>query len=309
MSGFWSAWVVFFVVLNCALVTFLLIYSIRVRIPTDDDGTTGHVWAHGAIREGVRRLPLWWVLLSAGSIVFAVVYLVLYPGFGRFPGTFEWSSVSQVERALATNEQRRAGLHERVRTQTLATLAAEPDAVRAGGALFGDNCAACHGADGQGNRVIGAPDLTDDAWLYGGGEDAIRTSIVRGRAGVMPALGQALGEHGVRAVATYVYELNGRDWPRDDLVREGKAHYQSLCVACHGPNGKGNPALGAPDLTDDSWLYGNKRSAIATSVRDGRRGVMPGWDERLGSEEIGLVMAWIRAAGSDSRSRTDGAAE
>lgn len=297
MSGFWSGWVIFFVALNMLLVIFLLIFALRVRIPVAEDGTTGHVWAHGALREAVRRLPLWWVLMAVGLIVFSVVYLVLYPGLGSYAGTLGWSSAEQVRQEQVRNQAKLADLHELVRTQPVAELAQDPRVVRAGGVLYDENCAACHGPGGEGNTVIGAPDLTDDAWLYGGGEDAIRSSIVAGRAGQMPGFGNALGEQGVREVATFVYTLNGRDWPRPDLVRAGAERYQQLCVACHGPEGRGNPAMGAPDLTDESWLYGARRADIEVAVRNGRSGVMPGWEERLGAEDIEMLIAWIRAAG------------
>lgn len=301
MSGFWSAWVIFFVVLNAGMVTFLMIYAIRVRIPTDKDGNTTHVWAHGTIREGLRPLPLWWVLMSVASIIFAIYYLVLYPGFGRFPGTLGWSSEQQVAEAIADNERQSAMLRELVATQSLDELAVNADVVRAGKVLFVDNCAACHGGEGKGNQIIGAPDLTDDDWLHGDSEEALRVSIVNGRNGVMPPLGAALGERGVRAVATYVYELNGRDWPGGEyMMREGREHFQALCVACHGQEGKGNPALGAPDLTDDIWLYGSKRADIMDAVNNGRSGQMPGWEGRLTDDQITLIMAWIRAAGKGS---------
>lgn len=300
MSGFWSGWVIFFVLLNGLLVIFLLVFALRVRIPVAEDGTTGHVWAHGAIRESVRRLPLWWVLMAVGLIVFAAVYLVLYPGFGSYPGTLGWSSAEQVRQQQAEHRAQLAALHEQVRTQPVSALVEDPQVVRAGGVLFEENCAACHGPGGAGNTVVGAPDLTDGAWLYGGGEDAIRTSIVEGRAGVMPGFGGALGERGVREVATYVYELNGREWPRRDLARAGAARYQQLCVACHGPQGKGNPDLGAPDLTDNAWLYGGRRADIAESVRNGRQGNMPAWGERLAAEDIEMLIAWIRANGQEA---------
>lgn len=299
MSGFWSGWVIFFVLLNMLLVVFLMIFALRVRIPVAEDGTTGHVWAHGAIRESVRRLPLWWVLMAVGLIAFAVVYLVLYPGMGSYKGTLGWSSAEQVRQAQERHQAQLADLHELVRTQPVSALAEDPRVVRAGGVLFDENCAACHGPGGKGNTVIGAPDLTDGAWLYGGDEDAIRTSIVEGRAGVMPGFGDALGEQGVREVATYVYTLNGREWPRPDLVRAGAERYQQTCVACHGPEGRGNPQMGAPDLTDDNWLYGGRRSDIAAAVRNGLEGEMPGWDGRLAAEDIEMLIAWIRAAGED----------
>lgn len=299
MSGFWSAWVIFFVVLNAVLVTFLLVFALRVRIPMAEDGTTGHVWAHGALREGLRRLPRWWVLMSVVLLVIGVVYLARYPGLGAYAGTLGWSSVAQVREELEQNEVRMAELQEFVRTQPLADLARDPRVIEAAGTLFDRDCAACHGPNGKGRTAVGAPDLTDDVWLHGGSRAAIRTSIVEGRSGAMPALGSALGESGVREVATYVYTLNGREWPRPDLVRAGAERFQQLCASCHGPDGRGNQDLGAPNLTDDTWLYGGRREDIATAIREGRNGRMPAWGERLAPEEVRMLMAWIRAAGSD----------
>jgi len=300
MSDFWSGWVIFFVALNMLLVTFLLIFALRVRIPMAEDGTTGHVWAHGVLREAVRRLPLWWVLMAVGLLVFAVVYLVLYPGLGSYAGTLGWTSAEQVRQDRVRHEAKLADLHELVRTQPVAKLAQDPRVVRAGSVLYDENCAACHGPGGEGSTAIGAPNLTDDAWLYGSGADAVRTSILEGRAGQMPGFAGALGDRGVREVATFVYTLDGRDWPRPDLVRAGAERYQQLCVACHGPEGRGNPAMGAPDLTDPSWLYGGRRADIEASIRNGRSGVMPGWEGRLSTEEIEILIAWIRAVGEEA---------
>ncbi len=303
MSSFWSAWVVFFVVFNWVLVTFLLVYSVRVPIPTEADGTTGHVWAHGALREGVKRLPLWWILLSAAMLVSGVVYLVLYPGLGRFGGTLGWSATGQLEAELERHGAQQAPLFERVRSSTIDALADDPDVVRAASVLYEDYCAACHGADGGGSLALGAPNLTDDAWLYGDGE-AVRASIAQGRSGVMPALGQVLGEDGVREVAAYVYGLSGRQDADAALSAAGKQRYGQLCIACHGPDGTGNTQLGAPDLTDSSWLYGGGLADIETSVRLGRQGKMPAWQDRLGTEQISMLMAWIQASGPAGATRS-----
>lgn len=297
MSAFWSGWIIFFVVLNWGLVTFLLIYAIRVPIPTAEDGTTGHIWAHGTIREGVRKLPKWWIAMSVLFIVFAVVYLLRYPGFGHFEGTLGWTSASAVAQAQARNDERRAGMDARIKEQSITALAGDQQVVQLGGVLFGDNCAACHGEKAQGIQAIGAPDLTDDAWLYGGDDNALQHSLVSGRRGVMPALGAALGEEGTRAVATYIYQLNGRKPQQEGLVAAGKEKFQTFCTACHGPGGKGNQAMGAPNLTDDAWLYGGSVETIMTSIQQGRRGHMPAWGERLSPREIKAVAAWVRAQG------------
>ena len=241
---------------------------------------------------------MWWVILSVVLIVFATIYLFRYPGFGAFGGTQGWTSDNRVERHVAANEERLAPLFERVRNESVDTLAANPEVIHTGQVLYEDNCAACHGGDANGNQAIGSPALFDDAWLYGDSVEAIHTSLMEGRSGVMPALGGALGERGTRAVAAYVYELNGRNWPRKDLVTEGEKHFAAQCAACHGPNGKGNQAMGAPNLTDDSWLYGGRLEDIIVSIQEGRNGVMPAWPDRLRAEEIRILTAWLRAGGS-----------
>ena len=299
MSAFWSGWIIFFVTLNWLLVTFLVIYGTRVPIPADKDGTTGHTWAHGALREGTRKLPMWWIVLSVVLLVFATIYLFRYPGFGAFGGTEGWTSTDRVERHVATNEERLDPLFERVRDGSVDTLADDPQVIRTGQVLYEDNCAACHGVDAEGNQAIGAPALFDDAWVYGGSAEAIHTGLVEGRSGVMPALGAALGERGTRAVAAYVYELNGRDWPRKDLVATGEGLFGAQCAACHGADGKGNTAIGAPNLTDDSWLYGGRLKDIIVSLEEGRNGMMPSWSGRLREEEIKILVSWVRAGGSE----------
>lgn len=295
MSSFWSGWVIFFVVLNWALVTGLFVYAMVVKIPTDDDGTTGHVWAHGVLREGVRKLPLWWGLISVGSLTFAIFYLFYYPGFGSHPGHLNWTAGQEVRQDLAVNATRESGFVKRIEQQSVAELAQQPDVIEQGHMLFADNCAACHGPQGQGNRLIGAPNLTDDIWLYGDGA-AISHSIREGRRGNMPAFGTILDKKAIREVAEYVYTLSGGDTSHDQLVDAGEKRFATTCAACHGADGKGNPSLGAPNLTDQDWLYSDSISGIMTSIRDGRQGVMPAWKDRLSDTQIKILMAWMEAA-------------
>lgn len=298
MSAFWSGWVIFFVVLNWSVVTFLVIYAIRVPIPTTEYGTTGHMWAHGTISEGVKKLPKWWIAMSVLFLGFGIVYLVLYPGFGRFAGALAWTSAGDVTQAQARNDVRQADMNTRIQEQSITALAGDRQVVRAGGVLFGDNCAACHGEKARGNQIVGAPNLTDDVWLYGGDDEALHETLVEGRQGAMPALGSALGEDGTRAVAAYVYQLNGREAPQPDLVAAGKEQFETYCTACHGAEGKGNPAMGAANLTDDAWLYGGSMEAITTTLENGRSGNMPAWNERLSERDIKAVAAWVRAQGN-----------
>jgi cytochrome c oxidase cbb3-type subunit 3 len=178
----------------------------------------------------------------------------------------------------------------------LEQLAADKDATRVGHRLYLDNCAACHGQQGKGNRTIGAPDLTDADWLYGGSGETILASINDGRTGAMPPLLGALGHNGVNEVAAYVVSIRGTQVP-PEMSAAGKVRFQQLCAACHGVEGRGNPALGAPDLTDDAWLYGSNIESVVQTVSNGRSGVMPAWRHRLSADEVRLTAAWVLAQG------------
>jgi cytochrome c oxidase cbb3-type subunit 3 len=294
MSGFWSGWVMALTVLNLAIVLFMLVWGQRVKLPTEPDGTTGHVWAHGVLREAVRKLPTWWVVLSVSLFVWGLVFLVMYPGFGGYKGVLGWTSAGQLERDTAANDARLETTLARVRGAPIEQLASDDVVTRYGRVLFEDNCAACHGRDGRGNLVLGAPSLVDTDWMYGGDGAAILKSILDGRSGVMPALGGTLGQQGVNEVASYVLTMNGYQAP-EDWVAAGKTRFETLCVACHGVDARGNPALGAPNLTDNVWLYGRDFEQIADTVSNGRTGVMPAWRVRLGGDQARAVAAFVYA--------------
>ncbi|HEX7114559.1 MAG TPA: cytochrome-c oxidase, cbb3-type subunit III [Steroidobacter sp.] len=305
MDGFWSGWVKFLVVLNLGITFLLFLAALFIKIPTQADGTTGHVWAHGVIREAVRKLPRWWVFCSALVFVIGVVYLALYPGFGSFRGVLGWTSEAQFQREAAENEAKLEAALAPLRNLSIEEIAANPQSVAIGHRLFLDNCAACHGIDARGNQTLGAPDLLDSDALYGNDSATLLASIRDGRNGVMPAWGSALGHEGVNEVAAYVLSLSGVNAPKD-WVEAGKARFQGMCVGCHGADGRGNPALGAPNLTDRVWLYGGDFKRVAQSIRDGRSGVMPAWRNRLTDDEIRMIAAWVtskRQAPSDTRDR------
>ena len=294
MSGFWSVWVMVLACVTVGVSLILFVWGMRMRIPTIEDGTTGHVWAHGALREAVRPLPLWWVLISVATFIFGVVYLSLYPGFGSFRGKLGWSSQGVQQRDTAANSARLEARIAPWRTLGFEQLAADKDAVAMGHRLYLDNCAACHGQKALGNHAVGAPDLTDADWLYGGDPEIILTSILDGRNGVMPPLESALGHNGVSDVAVYVASRTGTQAP-PEWIAAGKTRFDALCTACHGADGGGNPALGAPNLFDNAWLYGRSIESIEESVRKGRNGVMPPWRQRLSMDEVRLITAWLIA--------------
>lgn len=294
MTAFWSGWVMFLVVLNLGISLFLFVWSQRVEIPTLEDGTSGHAWAHGVLREGVRRLPTWWVVFSSAMFVGAFAYLLLYPGFGSFTGLLGWSTEQKWERETAANSAKLEPVLQSLHAINLEETGLRDSAAVIGGRLYQDNCAACHGSAARGNQALGAPNLTDSAWGYGGDPETVQKSILDGRRGVMPPWGAALGQEGVVDLVAYVMSLSGREMPAT-WVEAGRARFASMCVACHGMDGRGVPQLGAPNLTDNVWLYGGDFASIATSIRDGRSGVMPAWRGRLSEEEARAITAWLYA--------------
>ena len=293
MTPFWSAWIMFLVVFNMGITFFLFLWGQRVEIPVQPDGTSGHVWAHGVLREGVRKLPRWWVYLSAAMFATGAVYLVLYPGFGSFGGVLGWSAHGELARDRLANDSRIQELTDYFATVPVQALAENPAATQMGGRLFRDNCSACHGATAHGNPLLGAPDLTDPDWLYGGDPETVATSILEGRHGTMPPFGDTFGEAGVANLAHYVRSLSGGT---HDAAKAAAGQPQfAVCAACHGAEGKGNPAVGAPNLTDHRWLYGGDLATLQQTIRAGRSGVMPAWKTRLDEREVHLVTAWLRA--------------
>lgn len=208
MSMGWSLWVMFLVTLNLGITFALYLWAPRAKIPVGPDGSTGHVWAHGVIREGMHKLPLWWVLFSGAMFLSGFTYLALYPGFGHFKGALDWTSHKQLAEDVAHNDAKRAALFERFKLYSVEQLASDPAALQMGKVLFEDNCAACHQRSGKGNLLLGAPNLTDEAWLYGGSGSDITTSIRDGRSGVMPPW-SSLGEESVKNLTQYVLSLSG----------------------------------------------------------------------------------------------------
>ncbi|MDW2981583.1 MAG: cytochrome-c oxidase, cbb3-type subunit III [Rhodanobacter sp.] len=290
MSTGWSFWVMFLVVLNLGITFFLYLWGPRAKIPTLPDGTSGHVWAHGVLREGVRPLPMWWIVLSGAMFVAGFVYLVLFPGFGSFKGVLGWTSHGELAQAVATNEARRAPLVERFKLYPVEQLANDPAALQMGKVLFEDNCAACHQRSAKGNVTLGAPDLSDDDWLYGGSGSDIVTSIHDGRSGVMPPWA-SLGADNVKNLAQYVLSLSGS--PHDAAKAAAAQPLFTTCAACHGADGKGNHALGAPNLTDKVWLHGGSVADIEKSIGEGRQGHMPAWSPRLSDDQIRVLAAYV----------------
>ncbi len=289
MSSFWSAWIdviVMFNILGCAA---LLWWTRRMPIEHEaSDGTTGH--EYDGIRELNNPLPRWWMWMFVGTILFALTYLVFFPGLGNYPGRLGWTEVKEHDAGVAALEAKYRPMYEAFYAQPIPQLAQNPKAMRIGQQLFLNNCAACHGADARGAR--GFPNLTDQDWLYGGQPENIEQSILNGRQSGMPTWGPILGPEKIQEVANYVLSLSGRTVD-DALAAKGKLVFQSNCVACHGPDGHGNTMIGAPNLSDTIWLYGGSKATVIQSITEGRRGRMPAWKDRLGVERVHLLAAYV----------------
>jgi cytochrome c oxidase cbb3-type subunit 3 len=291
MWSFWSLWVMFLVVLNMGVTFVLFLWAPRAKVPVKPDGTTGHVWAHGAIREGLNNLPRWWIVLSGTMFASAFTYLWLFPGFGAHKGRLGWTARGQLANEVARNDARLDPLLERFRMYDVEQLSRDEQALQMGKVLFEDNCAACHGRSAHGNVALGAPNLADHDWLYGGSGKDVTASITHGRAGAMPAW-NALGEETVNTLTEYVLKISGQ--PHDAGMAAAAAPiFKGTCAACHGAEGKGNQGVGAPNLTDAIWLHGGTRADIHKTIHDGRQGHMPNWDKRLSEDDIRVTAAYV----------------
>lgn len=289
MSTAWSWYVTILSLANILACVWLIRWTAKKR-PGEGaaSDTTGHEW--DGLREYNNPMPRWWLGLFYLTIVFALVYLLLYPGLGNFKGLLGWTQTGAYEAEVAQVEQDVAPLFAKYAATPIPDLAGDPAAMATGRRLFVTNCAVCHGADGHGSR--GFPNLADSSWQWGGSPEQIEQTIANGRQAAMIPWGAALGDDGVTAVATYLRSLRGHSGAAAQ-VAAGQEKFQTLCVACHGPDAKGNAMLGAPDLTDDYWLYGGSQEAVETSVRSGRMGVMPAHKDLLSAERIHVLAAYV----------------
>ena len=289
-SSFWN-WFIIIPTVGGIIACFLLIRWLGGgKLPAGEEAKSmGHVWDED-LEELNNPLPSWWLNMFYITLVFAIVYLVLYPGLGTFKGLLGWTSTGQYQEEIDKADARFSPLFERYSEMPIAAVAADPEARRIGERLFLNYCATCHGSDARGAR--GFPNLRDNAWLWGGSPEQIETSILDGRNGVMPAWQESLGDEGVADVTEYVHSLSGRDVDTAAAER-GKAKYEMLCIACHGADGTGNQALGAPNLTDNAWVYGGTRAAVMQTIAGGRNGQMPAHKEFLGEDKVHLLAAYV----------------
>jgi cytochrome c oxidase cbb3-type subunit III len=293
-APFWSWYITIITVVSIvAVAIFLNSQKTRRLAPGEKAQEMEHKW-DGDLVELNNPLPSWWVNLFWVTLIFSAVYLVLYPGLGSFKGYFGWTSFGQYDSEVSEAKAKYDPIFNQFMGQPVEQVAASGKAREMGQRLFLTYCAQCHGSDAAGGS--GFPNLTDSDWLYGGDSASIKASIANGRAGVMPALGAALGVDGTKQVANYVLSLSGAKHDAG-LVASGKALFEANCAACHMLDGKGMAAMGAPNLTDKVWLYGGSEATIIETVTKGRNGNMPAQLQALGEAKVHLLAAYVYGLG------------
>ncbi|MBL4899221.1 MAG: cytochrome-c oxidase, cbb3-type subunit III [Colwellia sp.] len=323
MSSFWNIWV-WVLTLGSIVGCFILLrWCLKNFAGVEEGESMGH--SFDGIEELNNQLPKWWSTFFLLTIVWAFGYLALY-GLGNWTGILGWKSsnqgilnlaeskaktleylekdsgvLGQYDREVAQADAKYGPIFDAYAARSIEDLSTDTEALKVGQRLFIQNCSQCHGSDARG--TTGFPNLTDKDWLYGGTPDKIKESIMHGRkaVGMMAWAGAIGGEQGVKEVATYVISLSGRSVD-EELATAGKAKF-GICAGCHGPDGQGSLAMGipmgAPNLSDNTWLYGGSQRAIEESIRNGRAGVMPAWKSILGEEKVHVISAYIYSLSQD----------
>jgi cytochrome c oxidase cbb3-type subunit 3 len=289
-SDFWNYYVIILTLLSVIGCGVFLYFLSRHKIKQGaSPDTTGHVWDEN-LQEYNNPLPRWWMMLFYITIIFSIAYLLLYPGLGRSTGALGWSSTQQHVSELEKAAKEYGPIYAKYAAMRLDDITKDPAGLAIGQRLFLNNCAQCHGSDGRGAK--GFPNLADHDWLWGSSPEAIKISVLEGRQGVMPPMGAALGSpEAVENVAHYVLSLSGSAHEATKAAA-GKPLF-AACAACHGAEGKGNIAMGAPNLTDKVWLVSGTVAGVTKTIIEGRNGVMPGWKEFLGEEKSHIVSAYV----------------
>ncbi|MBK1680024.1 cytochrome-c oxidase, cbb3-type subunit III [Rhodocyclus tenuis] len=289
VNEFWH-WYVVVIVLVSIIGCAVLLWAQSLHRPASNKvESTGHVWDE-TLQEYNNPLPRWWMWMFYLTVVFSLVYLALYPGLGHFRGALGWTSAGQHEAEVAKVDAQVKPLFDKYQQMDLRAVAADAEALEMGKRLYLTYCMQCHGSDARGAK--GFPNLADKDWQWGGEPERIKETILGGRYGVMPEHSQ-LGEETIRNIATYVRSLSGLPGDPARVAKGREAFNASDCTACHGPDGKGNQMLGAPNLTDKIWLYGGSEATIVETITKGRNNQMPAWQEFLGEGKVHLLAAYV----------------
>jgi len=291
-SPFWD-WFITIGALGGILACYLLVIwqSGGHRPSGDEVKTMGHVWDDN-LEELNNPLPMWWLNMFYITMIFGVIYFALYPGLGSYAGILKENQYVEYAKEIDDANARFAPIFEQYRTVPVAELAKNPVAVETGKHLYLTYCNVCHGSDGKGNK--GFPNLTDNDWLWGGTPEAIEATILKGRNAMMPAakINRLNSDADINNVANYVLSLSGQKVD-DAAATEGQKIFSTVCVACHNPKGTGTQAMGAPNLTDNIWLYGGNIETIKQTLTNGRQGRMPAHGEFLGAAKVHLLAAYV----------------
>lgn len=285
LSTGWSIAVALIAIVNILACIWLIVWtSIRRDNEPSDTETTGHVWDDD-LSELNQPMPFWWLGLFIITIVFGIMYLLAYPGLGNYHGLFNWSQERQHQTQVNNAEHRFERANAALGELSIPELAKNETAVDIGRKVYQTWCTGCHGSDARGAK--GYPNLADNDWLYGGQPEQIMTTIANGRSGFMPAWQAVMGTEGVDAVVDYLRA------PSNTQNTAGEKLYVQNCAACHGENGLGNHALGAPNLMDDIWLYGGDEASLSASIANGRKARMPAHGELIGEGKLRMLTAYI----------------
>ncbi len=284
----WSVYIAAATILGLLACLALLLIASRGQASSTEE-STGHVWDED-LRELNNPMPRWWMILFIVTIAFSLVYLLLYPGLGSAKGLLGWTSANAYQTEQGQSASDLGVVYAKYAATSAADLSHDPKAMAIGERLFINNCSGCHGSDARGSK--GFPNLTDNDWLHGGTPEDIVETITHGRVGVMPPMAAAVGDPTqVSNVANYVLSLSGS--PHDAAAAEaGKAKFV-VCAACHGPDGKGNTAIGSANLTDKIWLHGYGKEAITAMIDNGKTNVMPAQEKRLSTVQIHVLGAYV----------------
>ncbi|WP_434518728.1 cytochrome-c oxidase, cbb3-type subunit III [Pseudomonas sp. NFX1] len=309
MTTFWSTYISVLTIGSLIGLTWLLLSTRKGQANDTTDQTMGH--SFDGIEEYDNPLPKWWFWLFVGTLVFSVGYLILYPGLGNWKGILPgydngWTGVNEWQKEMDKADARFGPIFAKYAAMPVEEVAKDPQALKMGSRLFASNCSVCHGSDAKG--AYGFPNLTDQDWRWGGEPETIKASIMNGRHGVMPAWAEVIGEQGVADVAAFVLtNLDGRSLPegvKADAAK-GKEIFAGNCVACHGPEAKGTPAMGAPDLTHpQAFIYGSSFAQLQQTIRYGRQGQMPAQAEIQGNDKVHLLAAYVYSLSQDSAAET-----
>ncbi|MDY7220114.1 cytochrome-c oxidase, cbb3-type subunit III [Denitrificimonas sp. JX-1] len=302
MTSFWSWYIVILTSGTLLALVWLIFATRKGQRSGSTEETVGHIY--DGIAEYDNPLPRWWFMLFVGTLIFAVGYLVLYPGMGNWKGILPgydggWTSAKQWEREMAKADEKYGPIFAKYAAMPITEVAQDELALKMGGRLFASHCSVCHGSDAKG--AYGFPNLADNEWIWGGEPETIKTTIMKGRRASMPPWGDILGEEGVKNVTGYVRNLSGLKNPEGIDLDAGKQAYATTCVACHGPDATGNQMLGAPNLTDRVWLYGSSFNQVQQTVRHGRNGHMPAQEDFLGHDKVHLLAAYVYSLSNDTQ--------